>query len=260
VKKQSAKQVRLDEKPEVSHLDTTLTEITATAAEGLKKWRTPLIGALIVVFAGAIVYSILSAYAESQEKDSSERVYRLLQSPAAQKDDYNPDKAEIERLLQDVKGKRPEQFVLKSVVELYVGKADRIARKAADAAGEESKKPPEASTNAASGSPDSSSKEGLDPATKAQMEDYRDQALKIVAEAAARFQSDADIQSWATRVKAKIEGDRKTAWLPARWKYTIPRPPAPPLPSPPHPTPPPESAESPAAGPSSTPSNPEAAK
>ncbi len=245
MKKQSAKQARFDEKPEVSHLDTTLTEITATAAEGLKKWRTPLIGALIVVFAGAVVYSILSAYAESQEKDSSERVYRLLQSPAVQKDDYRPDKAEIDKLLQDVKGKRPEQFVLKSVVDLYVDKADKMARKAADAAGEGPKDPPEASTNPASGSPAGSSKEGLDPATKAEMEDYRDQALKIVAEAAARFQSDADIQSWATRVKAKIEGDRKTAWLPAPWKYTIPRPP-----------PPPESAESPAAAPSSTPSSP----
>jgi len=199
VKKQSAKQPKTGEKIEVSHLDATLTEITATTAERLKKWRKPLIGGVVAVFGIALVYSLLSAFAESREESFNEHMYTLLGTPAAQKEGYSPDREEVSKLLEDVRGNRAEAFVLKTLANFYVDQADTLSDKAKKAAEDATKTP-------------------------AGVEEARDQALKIADEAVKRFANDADLQHWATAMKSKIEGDRKTGWLPPKWKYTPPQP------------------------------------
>jgi hypothetical protein len=209
--------------PEVSHLDQQLTEVTRAAVAQAKRWRNAIVLGLAILILGAAAYTIVGALAESQVKGFNERLFHLVDSSTAQKDDHVVDRAEVDRLLEDVRGKTSEAYVVRRLTDYFLGKAEQLARKK------------EPSIAAAPGSV----LPATTPVNPADIEAHWDQALRLADQAAQRFPDDAEIQTWAVKVKSRIEGERKKDWLPKGWKYTLPQPQSVPSETPPDTQPPP---------------------
>ncbi|MBI4604673.1 MAG: hypothetical protein HY721_22145, partial [Planctomycetes bacterium] len=108
-----------------SHLDVKLTEVASKTAERLKRWRLPITLALVAIVVAGAGYTLVGFLAESQAKDLEERHYRLLGVPAAKKEGYSLDKAEVEKLLADARGAQAEGYILKSLTEFYLEQAEK---------------------------------------------------------------------------------------------------------------------------------------
>lgn len=203
---------------DVSHLDQQLTELTRAAVTQAKRWRNAIVAALALLVLGIAAYSIIGALAESQVRGINERLYRLIDSGAAQKDDYVIDKGEVNRLLEDVRGKRSEAYVLRRLADFHLGRAEQLTRK---------KDAPQV-TAPGSLLPTNP------PVSATDIDTHWEEALRLADQAAQRVPGDVDVVTWAARVKSRVEGERKKDWLPAGWKYKLPAPQlVPPDPQPP---------------------------
>ena len=223
MKKQSARQDKpLGRDEQVGHLEDTLTELTNTTAQRLKRWRTPLLTVVVLGILVWLVYNLADSFSESRDLQIAEREYQIFGSQAAQKEDYEPDSNLVPALLDDVAGKKEEKFVAKKAVDFYLEQSEQLTQKSkAQADSSAETKAPQAEAAGQSNSAPGKS-ELLAKAEKA-----RDQALKIAEDTAKRHTDDMDIQSWALAVKAKIEGERNKSWLPPGRKYGLPPVPLP---------------------------------
>ena len=229
MKKQSVSRQKAETKSDVAHLDAAIAEITATTTQRLKRWWKPLLAVVVALVAGLLLYQGVHALREQKDASLNDRAHRLFTSSAASKDDYKLDSAELQALLSDVRGNSIEPFVYRSAVEHYLDQAGKLARKAK----EDEKKsadpadpavtpatpltPPAAASAAAAGvAAPGSLQPGIDEAYS--------QALKLAEEAKGNLSGNGEVEAWAQKVKARIEGERKKDWLPPKWKLSLPTP------------------------------------
>lgn len=174
---------------EVGHLDETLTEVTSTTAATLKKYRYHIGVAVAVVSLVVVGVAGVVAIQESKLTSESERLWNLLQSPAAQKAGVSLEA--LEGLLADVRESTVERYVVKSIGEYLVRRAV------------------EDSDDATNGVP---------------KEQAYTRALALTDDAETRFPDDADIKRWARGVQSKLKGEHDTSWMPPSAQYTLPAP------------------------------------
>jgi hypothetical protein len=190
---------------EVGHLDKTLTEITTTAAQRLKKWRTPLIALAVAVVAIQVGIFAVRQARESRHVDLNQQVYDLVQSPESRKEGYVLDPSRLEKLLGEVRGDPLEGHVLRTVAQFYLERAanlkDRAAGRGSLAAG-----------------PDAAP----DPAAEGRVVEAFDRAVALAEEAARRLPADQEIQAWASLVKTKVAAEKEASWLKTKRKYAPP--------------------------------------
>ena len=177
---------------EVGHLDETLTEVTSTTAATLKKYRYHIVVAVAVVSLVVVGLAGVVAIQESNLTSENERLWNLLQSPAAQKAGVSLEA--LEELLADARESTVERYVVKSVGEYLLRRAVED---------------PDDATSTTNGVP---------------KEQAYTRALALTNEAKTRFPDDADIQSWAGGVLSKLEGEHDTSWMPPSPRYTLPAP------------------------------------
>lgn len=204
MKKQSTKQtIPPKDEVKVSRLDQLLTDAALATARWIKQWYKPMAIVLLVIVAGFIVNAIASSYSESRVEGVNERIHTILEKP----EPGEPiDAKALESLLADVKGKPLEKIVLKSAVERLLAQTrPQPAEKGmvVGVMGDGGTAPPPSV-------PDSQA-----------VETARDKALSLSSEAAQRFSDDADIQLWARSIQARVESERRKAWLPAPWKFSV---------------------------------------
>ena len=212
MKKQSSSKHNLESNPAVAHLDSTLTEITATTAHTLQRWWKPLLATISVLVLCLLLYQGLRAIGDMKDASLNERVYRLFSSPAAAKEDYQLDSTALQSLLSDVHGRSMEPFVYRSAVEHYLNLAARLSRKAR----ENEQKSVSTGATESTAAPEAN----LQPTIEAAY----NQALMLSDQARSKMTSDGDVEVWAQKVKSRIEGERKKDWLPAKWKFSLPTP------------------------------------
>ncbi len=215
MKKQSSSKHNVESNPAVTHLDTTLTEITATTTHTLQRWWKPLLATISALVLCLLLYQGLRAIGDMKDASLNERAYGLFSSPAAAKEDYQLDPTALQSLLSDVHGRSMEPFVYRSAVEHYLNLGARLSRKAR----ENEQKP--VSTGTTVSTPSTATPEGnLQPT----IDVAYNQALTLAEQARSKMANDGDVEVWAQKVKSRIEGERKKDWLPAKWKFSLPTP------------------------------------
>lgn len=208
----------------VAHLDEKLTEITTSAAETLKKWRTPLLAVFAAVVIGIIAYSIYGALAESRASGINETLYALFESSAATEEGYSPPESEVQALLDASRGTAEERIVAKKVATFFMKQADALEPKAEPSAsiGPGASEPGAAKPEAPAKSPEVAARQAA----------LWDKALALAEATLKDYPDDWDVQYWASALKTRIEASKVTSWMPAkRSSQPILLPPAGPAPT-----------------------------
>lgn len=214
MKNQKVSQERVNPKAEVSHLENTITDITSSTAHTLERWWKPFVLVVVAGLVGFLIYTLIQNASESKKEQLSERIYRLFQTAAAEEDTYKVDPAARDSLLSDVSGTTLAPFAYRTAVTYYLERAERMRQKA--------KNESEKETPPATGSTPPPPTPPVSYAAVA--EEALAEAGRLVTEAKTKLPGDEEIQSWATKVVARIEGEKKKDWLPGKWKFALPPP------------------------------------
>jgi len=111
------------EVPPVVSLDTKITQVFSSAARGLHRFRAPIIIAVSAIVAVVSLYFLFGWMQSSREEGLAMRLFQLVDSREAKKDEKAVLTADLDRLIQDSRGAKIERYVLKSVTRSLLGKA-----------------------------------------------------------------------------------------------------------------------------------------
>ena len=178
---------------EASHLESTLEDLTTTTAVQVKKYRMPLLIAVIAILAIALGVSATRSVQRNRRDAVQARFYNLFVKPIAS--EKSPDEAGLQAFLAEIRGAEPEKYMIKEWVSYQLDEADRLDR--------------------------SSPTDGKPAATdQGRAESLRQKALTLSKELAERYPDAANLQAWKDAVKKRVDAATDTSWRPA-----IPTPP-----------------------------------
>lgn len=221
MKKSSSTPPTVENKPEVGHLEVTLTRVASKTAARIEKWWKPIVAVLGALFVSYLIVQGVAAWKEQKEAALNERLFRIFHSPAARKEGYKVDPAELSRLLADTRGGSLEPLAYQAAGDFYLDKIEKLEEKVKAAADES----PLTGLDSLTSPPKTPEPAKQSPTELAQeLEAARSQALQVAAEAAQKLPANSQIVDWAAKVKAKIEGEKKPDWLPPKWKFSPPPP------------------------------------
>ena len=182
-------------------LDETITDLTVKTKKGVQQHWKLLVIVIVGVFVGVAILEVIAAVDDNRTRETHGKIFNLT---GALRDDQDPDIDAMRALLTELEEDVTEKAALKTVVALLLQRGDQ----------------PKPSSSPFGLSVTLQGEED-DPEIEAKKKKFYAAAGEFAQNAAGRFPDDEDIQTWAEKVRARVNGESNQSWLPVKRSYKL---------------------------------------